>query len=304
MKQAAAFAPCHITGVFQIFDDSADALCVGSKGAGVSLSLGVKTAVKIKTSPNCRLKVKINSHTANSAQVSKRVVNAFLSRLAKTTDFEITVEHRVEAPIGAGFGTSGAGALSLALALNEVFGVGMSKTDAAQLAHVAEVEHKTGLGTVIAETLGGLEIRIKPGAPGIGEIKSLPVPENVMVACQVFGPLSTRKSLTDPATRNRINRIGGELVDKLLEAPTIINFMRLSREFAEHVGLITPRVRVVLNAADKTGIVCSMPMFGESVFTIADEESVDRLLQVFLEHGSGGQTIVSKVDREGARLLR
>jgi pantoate kinase len=279
-------------------------LYAGSKGAGVSLSLGVKTTVKIKGSANCSLRVNINNHTANSAQVSRRVVNVFLSRFLKSTRFDITVEHQVEAPIGAGFGTSGAAALSLALALNEAFGVGMSNIDAAQLAHVAEVKYKTGLGTVIAETYGGLEIRVKAGAPGIGEIENLPVPENAVVACQVFGPLSTRKSLTDPMTRSRINRFGGELIDKLLEAPTILNFMRLSRQFAEQVGLITPRVRVVLDAADSLGVICSMPMFGESAFTITDEESVKRLLQVFREHGSDGKTIISKIDTKGARLLK
>jgi pantoate kinase len=236
--------------------------------------------------------------------VSKHVVNAFLSRLNETANFEIAIEHQVEAPIGAGFGTSGAAALSLALALNEALGLGMSKTDAAQLAHVAEVECKTGLGTVIAETYGGLEIRVRPGAPGIGVIKGLPIPENAVVACHVFGPLSTRKFLTNPETRTRINRFGGDLVSELIKAPTIDNFMRLSRKFAEHVGLITQRVRSVLDAADKAGVVCSMPMFGESVFTLTDEENAGVILRVFRELGSSGQTIVSKVDSEGARLLQ
>jgi pantoate kinase len=304
MKDAMAFAPCHITGVFQIFDESVDALCIGSKGAGVSLNLGAKTSVRIKKGNGYRLRVNINNHVANSAQISEHVVDAFLSRCAGAANSEITVEHQVEAPIGAGFGTSGAGALGLALALNEALGLGLSRIEAAQLAHVAEVECKTGLGTVIAETFGGLEIRVKPGAPGVGEIKCLPIPENVVVACHVFGPLSTRKFLTDRGTRSRINRFGGDLVDELLEAPTTLNFMRLSRQFAEHVGLITQNVRGVLNAADKVGVVCSMPMFGESVFTITDEENVEGILQIFQEHGSTGQTIVSKVNHGGARLFQ
>lgn len=304
MEEAAAFAPCHITGVFQIFDQSADALHVGSKGAGVSLNLGAKTAVRVEKGHKYRLKVNINNRTTNSAQVSERLVNAFLSRFKETTNFEITAEHWIEVPIGAGFGTSGAAALSLALALNEALELGMSKTEAAQLAHIAEVECKTGLGTVIAETFGGLEIRVRPGAPGIGEIELLPVREDVVVACHVFGPLSTRKFLTNAETRARINRFGGELVDELVKAPTVVNFMKLSRQFAEHVGLISERVRDILNVADKLGVVCSMPMFGESAFTITSGDSVERILRVFREHGSGGRTIVSKVDHEGARPLQ
>jgi pantoate kinase len=304
VKEATAFAPCHITGVFQIFDQAADALHIGSKGAGVSLSLGVKTTVKIKESSSCRLEVSINHHVAKSARVSKYVADAFLSRSNETQKLELLVEHQVNVPIGAGFGTSGSSALSLAFALNKALGLRMSSTEASQLAHVAEVECKTGLGTVIAETCGGLEIRVKAGAPGIGEVKRLPVPEAALVACHVFGPFSTRKFLTDPETRARINRFGGDLVDELIEAPSIHNFMRLSREFAEHVGLMTKRVRAVLDAADKAGVVCSMPMFGESVFTITDEDNVDVILQVFREFGSNGQTFVSKIDKEGARLLQ
>jgi pantoate kinase len=80
--------------------------------------------------------------------------------------------------------------------------------------------------------------------------------------------------------------------------------MRLSRQFAEHVGLISQNVRTVLTAADKAGVVCSMPMFGDSVFTITDEENVEEIGQIFHEHGPRGQTIVSKIDQEGARLLQ
>lgn len=304
MEEAAAFAPCHITGVFQISDLSADALLAGSKGAGVSLDLGAKTTVKIKKASKYNLKISINNHIANSAQVSRHVVDAFLSRFGDKTAFEISVEHLIEAPIGAGFGTSGAAALSLALALNEASGLGMSKLEAAQIAHIAEVECKTGLGTIIAETFGGFEVRVKPGAPGIGEIKRLSVPEDTLVACHVFGPLSTRESLTNPETRARINRFGGELINELVNAPTIINFMKLSRQFAEHVGLITEKVRGILDAADKAGVVCSMPMFGESAFTVTDQNEVERILQVFRKSALSGKTIVSKVNHEGARLLQ
>jgi pantoate kinase len=304
MKEAVAFAPCHITGLFRIFDKSAGALHVGSTGAGVCLGLGARTTVNIRKGSKSSVKVNINNHAADAAQVSKHVVSTFLSRFSEMRNYEIVVEHHVGTPIGAGFGTSGAAALSLALALNEAFDLGMPKIEAAQIAHTSEIECRTGLGTVIAEMFGGLEIRIKPGAPGIGEVKRLLVPENTVVACLAFGPLSTRKFLTDKATRARINRFGGKLIDELVKQPTIINFMKLSRQFAEHVGLITEKVRSILDAMDQTGVVCSMPMFGESVFTVTCEEDVGQILRVFRERGPNGHAIVSKVDSEGARLLQ
>ncbi|HVP15904.1 MAG TPA: GHMP kinase [candidate division Zixibacteria bacterium] len=304
MEEATAFAPCHITGFFEIFDNSVDALRVGSRGAGVSLDLGAETTVKVKKGSKYSLKVSINHHPADFCQVSGRVVDAFLSRFSDKAHFEVSVEHLIEAPVGAGFGTSGAGALSLALALNEALGLGISKLETAQIAHIAEVECKTGLGTVIAETFGGFEVRVSPGAPGIGEIKCLPLPDDTVVACHVFGALSTREALTNSETRARINRFGGELVGELVNTPTVMNFMKLSRQFAEHVGLITEKVRRILAATDKAGIICSMPMFGESAFTVTDENGVEPILRVFRENAPTGHTFASKLNHEGARLLQ
>jgi pantoate kinase len=303
MKKAKAFTPCHITGIFEIFDKSADALHVGSRGAGVSLSEGVETTATVRKSLNNFLQVKINGSVSNSAKVSQHVVNTFRGYLKEKENLEIIVEHCTKVPIGAGLGTSGAATLSLALALNEVFDLGMSKLEVAQLAHKVEVECKTGLGTVIAETFGGLEIRVKAGAPGIGEIQLVTVPEDVVVACIVFAPLSTKRFLTNEETRRRINELGGKLVDKLVEKPNFINLMKLSRQFAEHVGLITDKVRSVLKEADEANFICSMPMFGESVFTLIERERTERLLEIFRRYDAE-KIVVSEIDREGARLLQ
>ena len=278
-------------------------LRVGSRGAGVSFTLGVKTKVRaVKASKNS-LQVSINSVVSESAEVSRNVVDAFLSRLAKSEAYNLTVEHILDVPVGAGLGTSGAAALGLALALNDVFDVGLSRFEAAQLAHIAEVECKTGLGTVIAETFGGVEIRTKAGAPGIGEVKLLTIPEKVSVVCLVFGPMSTRKILSNVESRIRIDECGGRLVDELIGSPTIPTFLKLSRRFAEHVGLITHRMRGILDRADTASLVCSMAMFGESVFTVTEQENVEPLLQIFHERGSDGKVIVGGVDHEGARLM-
>lgn len=304
MKEAAAFSPCHITGFFQILDQPTNSLYAGSRGAGVSLSRGVKTIVKARKALKGSLQVKINGFASSCAEVSKHVVDAFLSRFKQMNNFEIIVEHHIEVPIGAGFGTSGAAALSLALALNDVFGLDMSRIDAAQIAHATEVECKTGLGTVIAEAFGGVEVRVKPGAPGIGEIKNVPASKDYAMGCLTFGPLPTKKLLKDEETRKRVNKFGGKLVDKLIEEPNVKNFMNFSRQFTEQIGLMTQRIRRTLNAADNADFICSMPMFGESVFTLIKQESLEELLQIFRKYGPDEKIIVSEIDFEGARLLK
>jgi pantoate kinase len=302
MEEARAFSPGHITGFFQIWDQPNDPLLKGSKGAGVSITRGVTTEVRIEKSAKDSVKILTKDSAANSALVSKRVVSALLSQIEQS--YRVLVEHDVKVPIGCGFGSSGAGALSLALALNDVLSLDLSRLETAQIAHVAEVECKTGLGTVIDEAFGGLQIRVRPGAPDIGEVKSIPINEDHTVACLSFGPIRTAKILTSESFRQRINELGGDLVDGLARQPSISNFMEFSRKFAEHVGLVSNRLRKVLREADSAGLRCSMAMLGETVFSIVKREQVEEIHEIFSKHApSERNVIIADVDFEGARLL-
>jgi pantoate kinase len=302
LKEAKAFSPAHITGFFQICDQSNDPLLKGSRGAGVSITQGVTTKVQVEKSAKASIKIAINGNTTNSALVSEHVANAFLSFAGE--GYKIHVEHEVEVPIGCGFGSSGAGALSLALALNEVFNLNLSRLETAQIAHVAEVECQTGLGTVIAETFGGLEIRVKPGAPGVGQIESIPIRDNHVVTCLCFGSIPTRKILASRTSRRRINQFGRDLVDELVRHPTTRNFMEFSRKFAEHVRLISKRLRAVLKETDSVGLTCSMAMIGETVFSIVRRDQAEEIQQIFSKYApSERSVIVAEIDFKGARVL-
>lgn len=302
LREVTAFSPAHISGFFQIFNQSSNPLLNGSRGAGVSLKTGVTTKVKLCKSAKDSLEIKINGDLTESAEVSKFVVDSF--NCLKNEHHTILVEHNVNVPMGAGFGSSGAGALSLALALNEVMEVGLSNVKAAQIAHNAEVNCKTGLGSVIAETVGGLEIREKPGAPGIGSIKKIPVGNNYVVVCLFFGPISTKTSLSNPKLCKQINDLGGKFVDDLIMRPEPKVFMKFSREFAEGVGLISERMRKVLVDADRNNTVCSMNMFGECLFSLIKRDYVDELVEIFYRHApSKNNVFVSEIDNEGAKIL-
>jgi pantoate kinase len=312
MREASAFCPGHITGFFQICDEPEDLLLKGSKGAGVCLSKGIRTTVQLESAARKSLRVKINGCPTDSAVVSEYVTKTMLSR-AKG-NYRVAVDHRVEVPVGVGMGTSGAGALSLAMALNEALGLNLSREEVGQVAHIADAECRTGLGTVIAEAYGGMEIRVKPGAPGIGEVVKVPLRGEYVVVCLPFGSISTRTILTDEVYRKRINELGDLFVKELLPKPTPEEFMRLSRSFAEHVGLITERVRAVLKEADEAGLPCSMPMFGETVFSLLKRGDAENLLEIFkrqqapririseMEEGIPSP-ILAEVDEKGVRLI-
>ena len=264
---------------------------------------GVITTVQVSSAPKYKGVIRINGVNHIPAPVSERVLAVFLD-LAGGGPYRIEVDHRVELPVGCGFGTSGAGALSLALALNAVFDLGLSRVQAAQIAHVAEVECKTGLGTVIAETFGGLEIRVQPGAPGIGEVRTIPVDDDVRVVCLPLGPVATSKALSDADARRRINELGGKLTQSLIRNPSVGNFLSFSRRFAEHIQLVKGRVARILQEADRLGVVGSTAIFGENVFSLVPSDRLKlfvELLERYAPDGCG--VIVAGIDCEGARVL-
>ncbi len=303
MKKKRAFSPGHITGFFQICDESEKPLEKGSRGAGVSVSKGVTTTVEVKPANSSTIRIEINGNPSPQAPVSEGVVTRFLEHKLEQS-FDIRVSHEVELPIGSGFGTSGAGALSLALALNEALEFHLTRLKAAQIAHIVEVEHRTGLGTVIAEMVGGIEIRKAAGGPGIGQIETLPSSKEFKVVCLPFGPIPTHKHLNDPSSRKRINERGGLLTDALRGNPTVSNFMDYSRHFAEHIDIITDRVNAVLQQTDEAGFTCSPAIFGENVFSLVLPNQVPELVAIFECHRiPENEVLVMDIDCEGARVL-
>ena len=169
------FVPGHITGFFSI-ENHEVSLKNGSCGAGFLLSKGVKTTI----SPSDELEIDVN-------QGNRTVIDEVLSILDVETNFRIAQD--IQLPIGAGFGTSAASALSLSLALNEFLDLGYSDELCGQVAHMAEVNLGAGLGDVIAQTGKGLVLRTSPGAPGIGEIESFE--HDVFIAYKTFGEIET-----------------------------------------------------------------------------------------------------------------
>ncbi len=298
-RTANSFSPCQITGFFVIHDRSNNPLKVGSTGAGVNLRHGVTTSVRISRSRRPRTKIAFNGKPLFHPIVSQNVIREQLLRSKESLTVE--VDHESPLPMGCGYGTSGAGALSLSLALNEALGGKLTRLESAQIAHRAEVVHKTGLGTVTSAFYGGLGIRTRPGAPGIARIAKLAPPSNLRVVSGTFGPMSTSSILSNVHLKEQINQCGGGLVAAISKNPNADTFLTLSRKFAECLGLFSPRLRTTLTKLERNRVVSSMMMIGESVFTIVQKE---RVIEVSALIKSLGMTpIVSRIASTGARIL-
>jgi len=302
MRTARAFAPGHLTGLFQICVEPENPILKGARGSGVSLAQGTYTTVNAEPSEAPSHRVFINGEEMRDAVISENVLSKYLPRLAEP--YRVVVEHVIETPLTAGFGSSGGGALSLSLALNKALGTGFTRVEAAQIAHVAEIECGTGLGSVFAADSGGFGVLYIPGAPGVGEAMHYEGSDGLSVIYLHYGPIPTREALGDPGLRRRINELGGSYVDELHRELTPERFMSYSRQFTEHVGLVTPRLRKVFDATDPEGYTFTMAMFGEVAFTLQRREYVEPILGLLRERVSDAYPVVCGVDTGGTILLR
>ncbi len=230
--------------------------------------------------------------------VSRLVLSKFRGHIGF---HRITVQHSTELPIGCGYGTSGAGALSLALALNAALDEPLSRLEAAQIAHTAEVEAHTGLGTVAGEFMGGPVARLKPGAPGIGVTRKLRFGKNSRVVSASFGPFRKSRVLGNERLSNRVNYCGRSLMRQLMKQPREESFIRLSRQFNSCLALSSPRVRQATRRLESRGILPSMMMLGESLFCLIQGDDVERARRAF--NRAGLDPVVSQIAYQGARLL-
>ncbi len=266
-----AFVPAHITAFFvPVFHD--DPLKDGSLGAGVNLDKGTNVFASIETETLER-----HIHIAFNGEPVERknaVISHWVAEKLVPADFigEVEVWQYFDFPNGYGFGNSAGGALGTALALSYAFGGTWLK--AAQIAHEAEVIHRGGLGDVIAQLAGGIELRIKAGGPGIGVTDNLFF-DDYKVLVVPLGSLSTKEILDGDVVRT-IESEGRKALEKLLEEPKAERMMVLAREFAEKTGLLDDELLELALELDKVlKLPSSMIMLGKGLFALVGDKELE-----------------------------
>ncbi|MCX6651278.1 MAG: pantoate kinase [Methanomassiliicoccales archaeon] len=285
--KAKAFCPGHVTGLFQVCQHE-DVMACGSRGAGLSLSLGVISDVEVTEGTG-----KIDTWL-NGLKVDAPVTAHAVRSLLKDRQLDVQVRNELQLPLAQGFGTSAAGSLSAAWALVHL--LGLSENEAYAAAHAAEIANRTGMGDVSGIMRAGVEIRRKPGLPPIGDVKRMSGRMDLILT--VVGPsIPTADMLSKPSVREQLNAVGAGCVDRLIQEPTFENFFRLSNEFMEGSGLATPEVRRAVWEAKKWGWA-SQAMIGNSVFATGPD--MDLLAEALSAYG---ETFRCSVDLKGPKLL-
>ena len=297
IMRAKAFSPAHITGFFKAELDGKEPNQLGSLGAGFSIQKGVKTTVNVRSKTEHDINnyaIRVKGFNTGDIRVSECVLNEFL---LDGKYFDVT--HEIDVPVGYGFGCSGAVALSLAIALNDALKYGYTKTKVAQIAHKAEIKCQTGLGDVLASYHGGFEIRIKSGAPGVGEVQRITPKEKLEVMIICFNPISTKKFLKEKISL--INGLGGKMVQKLVKSQDMDEFQDMSIKFAKYIHVITPKMNKVIKDLHDNGIKCGIALFGETIFSLVPKDKKQKALKILKKYDDG-IVITSRIDNSGARL--
>jgi len=265
-----AFCPFHITGFFALKPYKKQ---LSSIGCGIVIADGATT--ETSAGRGC---VYINRQP-DPAPTTKTV-------MALLSDKKADILTELAGPVSCGLGTSGAGALSTALVLNELWQLKKSFNALCGIAQRAEIANKTGVGDVVAQAIGGTVIRQQ------NAVDRIPTP-SIEVSYVVFGSLSTPEILADRDTIAIINKYGSAALQKLTKKPTLDEFMRLSRQFAYDSELISPKARDAVEAVEASGGLASMAMLGDAVYALDPANALS-------EFGAVRKTTICN---EGAHLV-
>jgi len=267
MKTVKAFAPGNVSCVFKIVPHE-DPRKMHSLGMGFTVNEGAVVQVR----EDAETAVSFNGRGIDFPTVK--------SVAAGLTDKSLRVEIESSLPLGSGFGLSGASAIATAYAVNALLDLGRTPEELAMTAHVAEVENLTGLGDVCAQFHGGCLAKLRPGNP----LAAVPLPVSEQVVyCRYFGPIETRRVLSNAEQKARINTAA----DKALAAIADLRdsgeddfdrYIEVSKTFAEESGLLTDsRVRETIRRIEDAGGHASMIMLGQAVFSTVEFEGARRL---------------------------
>jgi len=285
--KAVAFSPGHISGFFEpIFDK--DFSKTGSRGAGINISLGAKSEVIVHKSNKTDLKIFLNGKKSDFP-----LIPMAFKQLIGDNKMEINVKTNLDLPLSQGFGMSAASVVSASYALSKI--VNKSYYEALKASHYAEVYHKTGLGDVVSNFFGGIEIRSKPGIPPWGVIEHI-IGNFELVLCIIDENIDTKKILNDFDRIKLITKYGKYCTNKLKESPTIENLFLLSKLFTDKTNLASKKVLDAIQIADEFG-KASMCMLGNSIFAMGETKKIINKLKIY------GNVFLCKVDDYGARII-
>ncbi len=287
-----AFCPGHITSLFYPPEPGPTPETTGSRGAGTCIALGARATVHVE---NANVTGIVPSGDTRLNPVVEMALSEYLHLAPDPVRAHLGLD--LELPVGQGFGMSGAMTFASLVALEGELGLVDGSIDALlSLAHSAEVANNTGLGDVVAQAKGGIDLRVREGLPPSGEVRVVEQDANVLVAWDTE-PIHTRSVLGDPGARERLERACRPHLEAMEGTPDLDWLLEAGWAFAQEAGLVSEAVRLMASICTAHGRA-SQVMLGNSVFATGDLDAMAEDL------GSEGFSYrITCIDNEGVRPL-
>lgn len=253
MKKILAYCPAAIGFIFKACPHK-NLLKMGSVGIGATVNLGATVLVE---------KSKQTDITFNQEPIRFPTV---LTVIKSLTSQSVRVSISSPLPLGFGFGLSGASALATAYAVNRLLGLNKSEKELAELAHLAEIINKTGLGSVGTQTTGGFLIKTAPGIPVLA--RKLPLEGKKLYAI-IIGRLLTPSILKDHEKMEKINTVAAQKMEKInrLTSLSLESIFDIAYEFVRESRLANSQVTNVIERIKKAGGHATMAILGHVIFS-------------------------------------
>jgi len=340
-KKGSGFSPAHITGFFYLPSELENSLSktrkadlsemsfkdilklakcynkIGSVGAGFSIDKGMKSEVEISFGKLERLK-NANYPSVecfyNNVRVdlSRFVITRFVfnslfkywkeKREERMGIGDVKIKIQTPLPLHAGFGLSGAAALSTAFAVNSALELKLEPQKLFSLAHFADIYFKGGLGDVPAEIVGGFEFRKKPGLPYLKDeenVVKLPFSQKEGKDKVVFliseRELKTATILKDREQMKKIEKAGKEAAEKFEDEPFLSSFFELSYNFTKKAGIVPEELKELLKRVNKEkDCQATLALLGN---TVVARGNMKKILSFFK---GKGKVLEAKITIRGA----
>jgi pantoate kinase len=282
-RTALAFSPAVISNFFAIHNEGLalrppNLAMVGATGGGFTLSKGVYTTAWIVPSASRGISVAVNGDADYPARTTGKAVELLLEG-AGTPPLLVELVQTVEVPIGAGFGSSSASALSAVMAVAAALELPLSKEKIASFAHAADILRHTGLGTVSSTyDQSGAALVVHPGGPGVAKLRRVPVPAGLRAVTASLPQKAKPNLLRSKRLEGKINRLG----EVALERASDLSFKSLlaaGHDFAVGLGMMSRGVeRLVETALEAGAIGASQNMVGNSMHAVVAQADADTLV--------------------------
>jgi pantoate kinase len=305
-RTARAFSPAVISNFFAIHDEGLgkeppDLSLVGATGGGFTLSKGVYTSATVAPSSSRVISVTVNGDARYPADTTRKAVELLL---AQERPCKVELVQTVEVPIGAGFGTSSASALSAVMAVSAALELALTKEEVAFFAHEADILRRTGLGTV-ASTYdhSGAGIIVRPGGPGVAELRRVEVPPGLRVVTACLSPKGKANLLSSRRMERKVNVLG----EAALEEASDLRFeslLRAGHSFAEGLGTMTRGVERLVDAALEEGAMgASQNMVGNAMHAIVRDRNLESVASTLRSVAKGARIDSFRIGGRTAKIL-